>query len=149
MTTSDNKTFFLDTNILVYAADTTSPFHGACKKLREQGMTGNISLCISPQVLFEFFAVITNSKRVTQPIKPQEAIKEMTKYLRAAHIIKIYPKSTVIEKTIELCQKHNTKSQEIFDVQIVATMLSNGITNIYTYDTSHFSRFEEIEVLTP
>jgi predicted nucleic acid-binding protein len=63
--------------------------------------------------------------------------------------MKIYPKSTVIEKTIELCQKHNTKSQEIFDVHIVATMLSNDITKIYTYDTSHFSRFEEIEVLTP
>ena len=144
-----NKTCFLDTNILVYAADTTSPFHAACKELREQGMTGNIPLCISPQVLFEFFAVITSPKRVTQPVKSQEALDEMTKYLRANHIMKIYPKSTVIEKTIELCQKYNTKSQEIFDVQIVATMLSNGITAIYTYDTGHFSRFEEIEVLTP
>jgi predicted nucleic acid-binding protein len=57
MTTSD-KTCFLDTNILVYAADTTSPFHGACKKLREQGMTGNISLCISPQVLFDFLLLL-------------------------------------------------------------------------------------------
>jgi len=148
MTISD-KTYFLDTNILVYAADTTSPFHAACKKLREQGMTGNISLCISPQVLFEFFAVITSPKRVNQPIKPQKAFEEMTKYLRTNHVIKIYPKSNIIEKTIELCQKYNTKSQEIFDVQIVATMLSNGITTIYTYDTGHFSRFEEIEVFTP
>ena len=148
MTTSD-KTCFLDTNILVYAADITSPFHAACKKLREQGMTGDISLCVSPQVLFEFFAVITSSKRVTQPVKPQQAIKEMTKYLKVNYIMKIYPKSNVIEKTVELCQKHKIKSQEIFDVQIVTTMLSNGITKIYTYDTSHFSRFEEIEILTP
>ena len=126
--------------------ETISPFHIACKRLRGQGMTGKISLCISPQVLF---AVITSPKRVTQPIKPQKAFEEMTKYLRTNHVIKIYPKSNIIEKTIELCQKYNTKSQEIFDVQIVATMLSNGITTIYTYDTGHFSRFEEIEVFTP
>ena len=31
----------------------------------------------------------------------------------------------------------------------VANMLSNGITTIYMYDTDHFSRFEEIEVLAP
>ncbi len=75
MTTS-KQTCLIDTNILVYAADTTSPFHAASKTLRDRGMKGEISLCVTPQVLLEYFAVVTSPKRVTNPIEPEQAIEE-------------------------------------------------------------------------
>lgn len=34
-------------------------------------------------------------------------------------------------------------------VHLVATMLSNGLTRLYTFNREDFSRFKEIEVLTP
>jgi len=37
----------------------------------------------------------------------------------------------------------------IFDLQLVATMLANGIRRIYTYNRGDFERSTEIDVLTP
>src|SRR6266571_4614908 len=81
MTTSEVT--LLDTNILVYAADETSEFYVPAKEIRDRGVQGDIPVAVSAQILFEFFAVITNPRRVTQPRSPQEAQEEMEKYLQA------------------------------------------------------------------
>jgi predicted nucleic acid-binding protein len=99
MTTSELA--LLDTNILVYAADETSAFHVPAKQLRDQGVQGDISVAVSPQILFEFFAVITNPRRVTQPRSPQEAREEMEKYLPATTIRKIYPGEDTMRNRVQ------------------------------------------------
>ncbi|MCP4268792.1 MAG: PIN domain-containing protein [Candidatus Brocadiaceae bacterium] len=147
MITSD--TCLLDTNILVYAADETSPFHQDAKVLREKGINGEVSLCICPQVLSEYFAIITDPKRVNEPRTQKEAVFEMEKYYSSKNILKIYPGSGVMEKTLDLLKRYNITKQTIFDLQLVATMLSNNVTNIYTLNQADFSKFIEIEVLTP
>lgn len=50
----------VDTNVLVYAADKTCPFHQSAKTLRDKGVAGKSSLCVCPQVLNEFFAIVTD-----------------------------------------------------------------------------------------
>jgi len=37
----------------------------------------------------------------------------------------------------------------LFDFQIIATMLGNGLTRVYTYNRSDFEKVHEIDVLTP
>jgi predicted nucleic acid-binding protein len=148
MTTSELA--LLDTNILVYAADETSEFHVPAKQLRDQGVQGDISVAVSPQILFEFFAVITNPRRVTQPRSPQEAREEMEKYLQAPTILKIYPGEDIINRVMALLQQHpQITRQDIFDCVLVATMHTNGVRRIYTYNRQHFTPFADIEVLTP
>ncbi len=71
--------------------------------IKESGKNkGEISLCITPQVLLEYFAVVTSSKRVAKPIEPKQAIEEITKYFKAENIMKIYPKEGRFEKIIDL-----------------------------------------------
>jgi len=134
---------------LVYAADEASPFHEKSKKLREREIVGKIRLCICPQILVEFFAIITDSRRVEKPIKPKEAIEEIEKYLRSENIFKIYPKEDTLLRTISLLKKYNLRRQRVFDAQLVATMLSNGVIRIYTFNLEDFSKFKEIEALKP
>ena len=38
---------------------------------------------------------------------------------------------------------------DIFDAQLVSTMMEYGIKNIYTVNTKDFVRFKEIEVVNP
>jgi predicted nucleic acid-binding protein len=59
MSTSDNRAL-IDTNVLVYAADTSSSFHKPSRQLRVRGFRGEIPFVVTPQVLMEFFAVITS-----------------------------------------------------------------------------------------
>lgn len=139
----------LDTNILVYTADETSPFHQATMILREKGLNGEVLLCICPQVLNEFFAIITDHRRVANPISQREALIEIEKYYISKSILKIYPGPDIIERTLDLLRQYEVTKQEIFDLQLVATMLANNVTRLFTYNKDDFSKFKEIEVINP
>ena len=152
MTTSETapELAVLDTNILVYAADEMSAFHARSKELRDRGMQGDIPVAVSPQILFEFFAVVTNPRRVTEPRLPQEAWEEMEKYLTAAAIRKIYPGDDILRRVLTLLEQHpQIARQDIFDCVLVATMQANGVRRIYAYNRQHFTPFAAIEVLKP
>jgi predicted nucleic acid-binding protein len=132
MSTSNDRAL-VDTNVLVYAADTASSVYEPCRQLRDRGFRGEVSLAVTPQVLMEFFAVITSPRRVSSPRSSEEARAEVA-----------------LEQTLELLPHHpQVARQEIFDLFLVATMLANGVTRIYTYNQQHFTRFAGIEVLTP
>jgi len=147
MTTSEVS--LLDTNVLVYAADENSPFFRRSKNLRDKGLAGELSLCIGLQNLSEFFAVITDPKRVDSPRNQEEALAEIRRYLYSKKIIKIYPRPASGEMMVELLKRYPVKKQEIFDLQVVATMLANGVRRICTFNGSDFARFAEIEAIEP
>ena len=149
MTTSADRAL-LDTNVLVYAADATSPFHEPSRRLRDRGFWGEVPLVVTPQILMEFFAVITSPRRVTTPRSPQEAGAEVEQYVRADRIAKIFPSAATLEQTCTLLRQHpQVARQEVFDLFLAATMLAHEVTHIYTYNRSHFARFPGIQVLAP
>ena len=71
MTTSSEPAL-LDTNILVYAYDSHDSRNEECRKLLAMGVSGARNLCIAPQVLFEFIAVVTAPSQVTRPVSMEE-----------------------------------------------------------------------------
>jgi len=144
----DKERVFLDTNILVYAIDELSPFHKKAKEIRDKAGRGRIKTCISLQVLTEFYSAVTNAKNEI-PLSPEKAKKEIKSYLRNDFIIKLSPREKTIRRMIDLAEIKKVKGQNIYDVQIVATMLDNGIRRIYTNNDKDFVKFEEIEVINP
>jgi predicted nucleic acid-binding protein len=147
MTTS--KASLLDTNVLVYAADVNSPFFERSRSLLERALAGESDLCVSLQNLSEFFAIVTDRKRVDNPRTQEEALEELKKYLQSERIGKIYQDSATGEVMLDLMKRYPIKRQEIFDLQLVATMLSNRVNRIYTFNRDDFLKFSEIEVLEP
>jgi predicted nucleic acid-binding protein len=49
----------------------------------------------------------------------------------------------------DLAEKHGVTGADIFDLQLVATMLENGVRRIYTFNREDFERFAELEVIMP
>lgn len=101
-------------------------------------MRGELDGCFTPQNLFEYFAVVTDNRKVEFPLSPEEAIAEVEKYYKVKTIQIIYPKATTLKRVIQLVKKYKVKRQEIFDIQLVATMLDNGVKNIVTRNEKHF-----------
>jgi predicted nucleic acid-binding protein len=48
-----------------------------------------------------------------------------------------------------LAEKHEVTGADVFDLQLVATMLENGVKRIYTYNRDDFEPFGELEVISP
>ena len=137
---TSEKIGLIDTNILVYRADQDSTFHLPSVNLISRGLRGDISLCLAPQNLTEFYAVMTNPKRVTNPIDPVAARVEIERYLQSQNIHKIYQTADLMPKLLETHpNKYPPTRQQIFDLQLIATMLVNDITRIYTFKRETFS----------
>ena len=88
----------LDANILVYADQEEDEHHQTTKALRDQGRDGEIAVCVCPQVLNEYFAVVTNQRRVTQPRSAESAMGEVQSYIRSKQIRKIYSGAGVLDQ---------------------------------------------------
>ena len=146
---TSEKIGLIDTNILVYRADQDSTFHLPSVNLINRGLRGDILLCLAPQNLTEFYAVMTNPKRVTNPIDPLIARVEIERYVQSQNIRKIYQTADLMPKLLELINKYPPTRQQIFDLQLIATMLVNDITRIYTFNARHFQPYQEIEVIVP
>lgn len=142
------KPVLFDSNILVYAHNLDSPFYQKARELHERVVFKGLAAAVSVQNLLEFYSVITDSKRIEKVEEPQIAQKYCMAYLEAGFQI-IYPKAGDFERVIKLVSKIKIKSRKIFDVYLVATMLSNGIRTIYTANDRDFEMFSEIKAVNP
>jgi predicted nucleic acid-binding protein len=86
---------------------------------------------------------------VTNPRTQEEAVAEIEKYLKEEHLLKLYPGPDILDIMLDLLRHYEIKRQAIFDLQLVAAMLSNNIKRIYTFNQGHFEKFTEIEALEP
>jgi toxin-antitoxin system PIN domain toxin len=139
----------VDTNVLVYSVFPESDHYEASRTLLDGAQAGQTLLCLAPQVLIEFYAVVTNPKRVAQPRRPEEAIEVIEKFLsmRGATLLPVPP--DVVSRWLALARKYPVAGSATFDVQLVATMLGNGVRKIFTFDRDHFDRFDEVEAIIP
>lgn len=139
----------LDTNILVYAANTICEFHEIASKIRDDVIIGKIKGCISLQNLSEFYSVITSQKRVQKPLSSKEAVEEVKKYAQAEKLLKIHFNNCTVDIFCDLAAKYKIKAQDIYDLRIVATMLDNGVNEILTANDRDFNQYSEVNVINP
>src|SRR5689334_16139445 len=91
MTTSADPPGVVDTNVLVYLSDTSSPHHLAASTLCKRGERGELVLYLTPQIVLEYVSVVTNPKRVAAPLTMEQAWGEVAKFLRAFRLIQPPP----------------------------------------------------------
>lgn len=73
----------------------------------------------------------------------------MDTYLKSSKIITIFPAKNTLSKTIQFSKELGLTKAEIFDCYIVATMLENGVNDIYTENVSHFKKYPGIKATNP
>ncbi len=139
----------IDTNILAYANNKDSDFHTTCKVIVEKAINGEIKAVIAVQNLIELYAVITDKKRVERPLSPSKAGELIDFYKRADNIRIIAPTVHTIDTIIKLIGKSSPKAQSIFNCLLVATMLDNGVHEVYTSDSEDFKHFDSVKIINP
>ena len=143
--------YAIDANILVYASNPgqRETFLKANRFLNEQVLTGKIEACIAYQTFYEFYAIVTDGRRVERPLNPLQAREIIDTYRRARNIRKIHALKSNLQNTLHLLTRYPISRQEIFDAVLVATLMDNGIGGIITADEEGFSRFEFLQVVNP
>lgn len=137
----------VDANVLVYAFDTDAPQHLPSRALVDAARTGSTTLYVTSQVLCEFYSIVTNPRRVSKPRCASDAIAAIAGLLSFLHVLPIPARA--VEGWLDLLRRRPVTGGEVFDLQLAAAMLANGVERIYTYNTGDFASFEELTVVEP
>lgn len=134
----------IDTNILVYAYDTSEGIkHEASKNLLKQiWEVGGGIVCL--QNLMEFFVVIT--QKVENPVDVAETRTIVEDILKSDNWRVIDRDVGTFLDAINLVSKHNI---HLWDAVIVACMKENEITEIITENREDFEKVPGIKVIVP
>lgn len=136
----------VDANVLVYAFDADAPQHLACRRLLNEGRSGTTTLYVTSQILCEFYSIVTNPRRVTRPRKAADAIDAIAGLLSFVHVLRIPARA--VEGWLDLLRRTPVTGGDVFDLQLAATMLANGVSRIYTFNTTDFEGFTELIIST-
>jgi len=136
-----------DTNIFVYALDSASPKHQKAKQLLKEASFGEFNLYLTPQNITETYRVITDTKAFEASFSPREAVAELNKLVTA--FPSVYPGPETCGCLFRLLERYQIKKIHVFDVFLVATMLSNAMDTLFTDNEKDFKFFKEIEVVNP
>ena len=141
---SMNKSL-IDSNILIYAHDTDSPFHAASYNFIKQQVQKEL-VCFTFQNLVEAYRIWTQKLR--KPISPKQAVDILNYYL-SSDIPVLYPTQKTSKILSKLAVSYKIQGVHIFDSLIAALMIENNIKTIYTVNIRDFSGFREISALNP
>lgn len=140
---------FLDTNILVYLTlrDFDEEKHRISTKLLTDLYRGNKQLVISTQILREFYAVVTNTNYLENPLTPTQANSQIDYFKSVFGVYSI--DLNVIKELQKIMIENQVKGQNIHDATIAATMKANNIETIWTFNQKDFNRFERVNAIKP
>jgi len=126
----------LDTNVLIYALDSSSPFHPAAMMLINDPA---FNLMVTTKNVSEYFCVCSKSG-----INFVNALGFYHQLCQNAKIL--FPDINSLAVFENLLQKYQPKGNRVFDLEIVSVAVANQIPEIATVNLKDFSGITEITV---
>ena len=139
----------VDTNVLIESLIEGDVHHKAAAALLERAQSGEVELCLVPQVLAEFYSVVTNPNREEMALTPDQALDAIDTFLQMPGMTELPAPPDMLSRFLELARQHKVRRGDIYDIVLAAAMLGNGVHRIYTFNRRDFERLTELEVLDP
>jgi predicted nucleic acid-binding protein len=138
----------LDSSVLIYAADTSSPHHQRAVECLEQCISGKWAACVCEQSLQEFAAVMTGERFVQKPLSASAVGKMIEKLTRFPQPVVLYSDEAILRRALRLMEK-NPARIKFPAAHLASTMLAHGVKVLITADRNAFAAIREIEIENP
>jgi len=138
----------IDTNILVYAHDNSSPFQAEALHLLENLLAGDI-VAVSEFSLREFFAVMTDGRKLRNPLSAEHARDIITDMFHSAKFYICQANRETWLNGYDLACKQQIVRYQLDDLIIALSLAQNGVEKIYTASADDFKKFDFIEPINP
>ena len=141
--------FVVDTNVLVYAADEDSSFHGRCYALLEQWRAQSSAWFVTWGILYEFLRVSTHQRVFRSPWPAARAWSFVDALLASPALSILIPteRHRMVAGEV-LGEIPHLSGNLIHDAHTAVLMREHGIRRIFTRDTD-FHRFAFLEPMDP
>jgi toxin-antitoxin system PIN domain toxin len=141
--------FVVDTNVLVYAADTDSTFHETCLDRLNTWREQASAWFVTWGICYEFLRVTTHPRVLRNPWSADHAWHFLEGILQAPGLDILIPtdRHEAVAGAV-LRELPHLSGNLMYDAQTAALMREHGITTIYTRDTD-FHRFPFLRTVDP
>jgi predicted nucleic acid-binding protein len=138
---------FVDTNIWVYATTALAPLHPTAQAALAALTAIGTELWTSRQVLREYTATLTRPQPFSQPQPAPAVIAAISGILAQCRIAEDGP--SAFGQFLTLLAAVRCGGRQVYDANIVATMLAHGVPNLLTHNTADFVRFSGYIAIIP
>ena len=139
----------VDTNVLVYAADSDSPFHAACRDWLERQRGRADAWYTTWPILYEFLRVTTHPRVMRRPWSAPAAWDFIAALLASPGLGVLVPTQRHAEVAAQVIAELPHLAGNLFhDAHAAVLMREHGIRRIVTRDTD-FHRFPFLEAVDP
>lgn len=131
----------IDTNVLFYSLNKDNPFHEEAR--------GNLAMLVEEQSavltqqnLVELAAVLTR-----RGVTSEETKNYLSSFAEAMPVLR--PTVRTVGLFLEQMKKKSVKGAKVFDLYLAATLISNEISLLYTYNEKDFLGIEGLHLWKP
>jgi predicted nucleic acid-binding protein len=138
---------FIDTNVLTRATIDVAPLHQTARALLDQFWEQRVELVISHQVIREYVANATRPQTYSPALPVNLVLKQVADFRQ---IFTVYPDTPpVLTKLLELLGQVAVGGKQVHDANIVASMLTFGVTELLTHNVTDFDRYSRFITVIP
>ena len=137
----------IDANILLYATDGSSPYHGTARPWLESQLNGPRRVGLPWLSLWAFVRISTNPRATLRPLTPGQAWSIVEAWLNAPAAWVVEPGPGHREILGRLLVERDIRAGLVTDAVLAALCIEHGLT-IVSAD-SDFARFTDITWLNP
>jgi toxin-antitoxin system PIN domain toxin len=137
----------VDANVLLYARDSSSPFHERARTWLTEHLNGPVRIALAWPSLIAFVRISTHPRAYERPLSPSEAWEQVEGWLAA-------PASWIPEPTHAhadvlgiLMRRYDLRGNIVSDAHLAALAIEHGLT-LCSADTD-FARFTELRWIDP
>lgn len=137
----------VDANILVFASDKSSRFHGSARLWLDGMLEGTTRLGLPWQSLGAFLRLSTNPRIFSRPLAPAAAWEQVESWLALEIVWCPLPGPSYADILGRLMLRYEVRGNLVTDAQLAALALEHGVP-VASADTD-FARFTEIKWVNP
>ena len=138
----------VDTNILVYAHRTDSPFHECARSMLESLVARPREWAIPWPCAHEFLAIVTHPRIYRTATPPATALAQLSALQALSNLVLIAEAEDHLRHLEPLALNAKIQGAAFHDARIAAICLAHGVDELWSADRD-FARFPALNVRNP
>ena len=140
--------FALDANLLLYASDTSSPFHARALEFVRVCIAGPELVYLPWPVVMPYLRIATHPAVFQEPLSHTEAVGNLDALISRPHVRTLGEADGFWDAYRSTTRDLVVRGNLVPDAHLVALLLQHGVTTIATHDRD-FLKFDGIHVNDP
>jgi len=138
----------IDTDFLVAVEVKDHPFHDPADALLTQLLDEGHDLALAPQTLAEFIHIVTDARRMPQPLDMLEAVNRAENWWSAAEVVRVFPGEQTVHNFTGWLRRYRLGRKRLLDTMLASTFRSAGICKIITNNEGDYRVFGGFDIVS-